>query len=531
MDGLSVAPRAIAPFRRQVFQSSTISSSTPPFELAQGRLQSLVPIAVIDIGSNSVRQVVYEGLAQAPSVLFNEKVLCGLGRGMVHTNRLNEDGVERTFAALRRFHALAKQLNVTKTHVIATAAVRDADNGSEFIKTVTEITGCHVEVLTGAMEAQYSAMGIQSGFHRPSGIVGDIGGGSLELITVDQELGDGITLPLGGLRLTELSDGSLSEAKKIARSHLRDVSLNWPGIERNFYAVGGTWRSLAKLHIASRNHPLALVHDYEIPASEMINFCKFIATNDLSKMGGINAVSRNRRDLLPIGAVVMRETLKALKADRVVMSSLGLREGVLFSMLSPEEQQQDSLLVACRDLSTLRARNPEHCQELAAWTDQAFAALGIEETENERRYRTAACYLADIAWRAHPDFRAQQYIGIIGNAGFVGISHEGRAYLAMANYYRYTGLGGKVTPPPITTLASPLMQKKARVLAAMFRVLYLFSATMPGVISQLQIRKEDDGSVVISMPESIANLRGERPDERIRQLANELGSSVTLEIA
>ncbi|MCM2370160.1 Ppx/GppA phosphatase family protein [Aporhodopirellula aestuarii] len=509
---------------------TTIDSSSPPLELGQGRLQTLVPIAVIDIGSNSVRQVIYEGLTPAPSVLFNEKVLCGLGRGMVKSNRLNESGVERTFLALKRFRALANQLNVAKTHVIATAAVRDAENGEEFIEAVTRITGCQVEVLTGPMEARYSAMGIQCGFHRPTGIAGDIGGGSLELITVEKELGEGITLPLGGLKLAELSGGSLSVAKKLARAKLKEVSLNWPGIERNFYAIGGTWRSLAKLHIANKNYPLPLVHDYELSATEMMDFCKSIATDDLSKVTGIEAVSRNRRDLLPIGAVVMRETLRALKADRVVMSSVGLREGVLYSMLSPEEQSGDSLLEACQDLSTLRSRNPEHCLELATWTDAAFATLGIEESEDDRRHRTASCYLADIAWRAHPDFRAQQYIGIIGNAGFVGITHEGRAYLAMANYYRYTGLGSKVNPPAIAALASPAVQKKARVLAAMFRVLYLFSATMPGVISKLTLRKDDAGAVILSIPESISGLCGERPNERIRQLGNELGMDVTLEV-
>ena len=450
---------------------------------------------------------------------------------MVKSNRLNEEGVERTLTALRRFRSLREQLNADETFVIATAAVRDAENGKDFIENVEQISGCRVEVLTGAMEARYSALGIQSGFHRPSGIVGDIGGGSLELIAVDQEIGDGVTLPLGGLRLTELSGGSLSEAKKIARSHLKEISFNWPGIFRNFYAIGGTWRSLAKLHIATEGYPLPLVHDYQLPAKAMMDFCKTIVGGDVSELKGIDSVSRNRRDLLQIGAVVMRETLRALKAERVVMSSLGLREGVVYSKLSEQEQAKDSLLVACRDLSTLRARHPEHCEELANWTGTAFKTLGIEESEDDRRYRTAACYLADIAWRAHPDFRAQQYLGIIGNAGFVGISHEGRAYLAMANYYRFTGLGSKVKSPEIMSLASPEVQKKARVLAAMFRVLYLFSATMPGIISKMSIRKDIQGGVVISIPREICGLSGERPDERIRQLGNELGTNVSLEIA
>lgn len=498
--------------------------------IAQGRLRELVPIAVIDIGSNSVRQVVYEGLTRAPAMLFNEKILCGLGKGMVTTNTLNQRGVKRSLAAIQRFTRLARQMHVSKTHIIATAAVRDAKNGNEFIKDVESIVGQKVEVLTGKMEARYSAFGIKSGFHNPAGIVGDMGGGSLELVTLGDEVGNGITLPLGGIRLNEMSSGSLSKARKIVRNNLKELNLDWPSKDKTFFAIGGTWRSLGKLHIANTKYPLSAVHDYEVKASEIIAFCNKIINGDLRDIKGIYAVSKNRRDLLPIGAVVMREVLKSTKAKKVSFSSLGIREGVLYSLLSKQQQRRDSLLRAAKDLSVLRARSPEHCVELATWTEEAFKTLGIKESEDDARHRVASCFLADVAWRAHPDFRADQSLGIIANAGFVAISHEGRAYLAIANYHRYQGLGSKIRSPKIASLANPAAAKKARILAALFRVLYMFSATMPNILPRIKLKKVDRKSFVLKVPKDLSDLIGERPKERVKQLERELDRKVTIEV-
>lgn len=498
--------------------------------LGQGRLKERTPVAVIDIGSNSVRQVVYEGLARSTSVLFNEKVLAGLGRGMVSTGRLDDIAVARALRAIERFVKIGKQIKVGKTHIIATAAARDAKNGLDFIRKVEDISGTTVEVLTGAMEAKYSALGIKSGFHNPNGIVGDMGGGSLELVGVNGVIAEGITLPLGGIRLAEAANDDLDKAIEIANSELSQAKVAWPGEEKTFYAIGGTWRSLGKLHIAHTKYALASVHDYEVPADEMMAFCEQIISEGLKEIKGVNAVSKNRRELLPMGAIVMRATLKHLGAEKIVFSSLGVREGVLYALLSDKEKQKDALLSAAKDLSILRARTPEHCLELAQWSGKAFATLGIKEDEDDTRYRIAACYLADIAWRAHPDFRAQQYMGTIANAGFVSIGHEGRAYIALANYHRYLGLGSKAKTPPIADLASKRTVKKARILAAMFRVLYLFSGTVPNIIPKIGLKMDGKKKVVLEISEEISSLLGERPEERIRQLGKELDMSIKVEV-
>ena len=509
------------------------SGTSDPLETvetgAQGRLGSRVPVAVIDIGSNSVRQVIYEGLTRSPAVLFNEKVLCGLGKGVATTGQLDEAAIECALAAIRRFRALGLQARVGETYILATAAARDARNGPDFIARVERLAQAKVTVLTGQMEAQYSAWGVKAGFHKPDGIVGDMGGGSLELVGVNGVINGGLTLPLGGLRLAEVSGNSLTEARKIARAALRSAAVSWPGRGRTFFAVGGTWRSLAKLHIAATHYPLNAVHDYEIDADRMVGFCNRIVAKPVEEIAGIDVVSRNRRSLLQYGALVMAETVRALGAEKVAMSSMGVREGYLYSLLPKEEQQQDSLLVAARDLSILRARSPKHSEELAQWSGEAFRVLGVDETENETRYRVASCYLADIAWRAHPDFRAQQSLSIIANAGFVGISHEGRAYLGLANYYRHQGLGSKIKDPEIAALASPRIKERARLLASIFRVLYLFSASQPGVIPRLSIGTRGSG-FEFRVPSDVADLCGERPLERLSQLSKEIGKPIELAV-
>ncbi len=514
------------------------TSELPMNEKAQGRLRSREPVAVIDIGSNSVRQVIYEGLTRAPAVLFNEKVLCGLGKGLALKNakggaKLGQKPMERAISAIRRFQALGRQVGVSKTWILATAAARDAQNGPQFVDSIEAICGTRVTVLTGELEAEYSANGIKSGFFDPDGIVGDMGGGSLELAGVGHDVNDktdeGQTFPLGGLRLQDLSGGDLKKARKICAETLQNCRINWPGRNRDFYAVGGTWRSLAKLHINHHNYPLQVLHHYEISAKSMIKFCDLVIDGDVENISGIESVSSNRRNLLPFGAIVLSQTLKQLDAQRVLLSSLGVREGYLYSQLEKPERAKDMLLEAAWDLAVLRARCPEHSEELTHWSGEAFAAFGINETQDERRHRIAACYVADIGWRAHPDYRAAQSLGIISNAGFVGLDHEGRAYLSLANFHRYQGLGPRVKTPAIAKLAGKRTTHRARMLAALFRVGYLFSASSPGILPLISFEKRDD-EIVMKLPEEISNLIGERPELRLRQLSRELGTEVKLMI-
>jgi exopolyphosphatase / guanosine-5'-triphosphate,3'-diphosphate pyrophosphatase len=500
-------------------------------EGAQGRLKGREPVSVIDIGSNSVRLVVYEGIVRSPTVLFNEKILCGLGKGIADTGRLNEKAVADALAALKRFRALSKQAGAKAMHVLATAAAREAANGSLFVAEAEGILGCKIQVLTGQEEAYFSALGIVSSFWRPNGIVGDLGGGSLELADVKgTQIGEGITLPLGGLRLSDMSGGSLAKAAKLARTHLSKARLLENGAGRAFYAVGGAWRNIGKLHMGATGYPLHVMHEYEIPYAEAALFLRRVAKGDADKIPGIETVSRNRQSLLAYGAAVMLEVIQRMKPHSVIMSGLGVREGYLYSLLGRQEQAEDPLISAATELSVLRARSPEHARELAQWTGEVFSALGMEETENEARLRRAACLLADIGWRAHPDYRGAQSMNIISNGAFIGIDHPGRTYMALANFYRHEGLIDGALSPEIRQLAPQRLFERAKLLGALMRVVYLFSAAMPGVIPRLAFKTDGAGGFLFKVPKDLADLAGERTEGRLQQFARLAGKAMRTEI-
>ncbi len=254
-------------------------------EDAPGRLNGGGPVAIIDLGSNSVRLVVYERLSRSATPLFNEKELCGLARGVATRGRLEPEAIASALTAVRRFVALTTQMRVGALHVLATAASREASNGPDFMAAVEQITGIKPTVLSGGEEARLSAQGVVSGFHKPDGVAGDLGGGSLEVVDIrDNKTGDGETFPLGGLRLEESAEKSLKKAEKITAEVLEKSKVLPGGEKRKFYAIGGTWRSLARLHMRQLGYPLHVMHHYSIDADEAADFCRMVARRDIESL-------------------------------------------------------------------------------------------------------------------------------------------------------------------------------------------------------------------------------------------------------
>jgi len=496
---------------------------------AQGRLDHGPPVAVIDIGSNSVRLVVYEGLTRSPTELFNEKALCGLGREVQSTGLLAPDAVEHALYTLKRFRALCQTMGVKKTFAIATAACRDAKNGRAFIKQAERIIKVDIDVLSGSREAELTALGVISGVHRADGIVGDLGGGSLELVDVrGARVRHGLTRPLGGLALADISAKSLKKAEKFVKRTLGRLPMLKACEDRSFYAVGGTWRSLARLHMWQTGYPLHVMHGYAIAADEALEFAKLVHRVDVDTLSNIDVVANARRPLLPYAALVLEYILRAGKPRQVVFSALGVREGLLYSLLRKKEKHEDALIEAARHLNQLRSRSPRHGEELIAWTDRFMASLGLDETSEERRLRHAACLLADIGWRAHPDYRGEQSLNIIAHGGFSGIDHPGRAYLALAVFFRHVGLVmDDELSPRLRELASTRMLDRARVLGAALRLAYVVSAAMPGVLIKTSLAVERH-RLALRLPGKFSALSGERVTNRLRSLARLIGREPVL---
>ena len=495
----------------------------------QGRLKGSTPVAVIDIGSNSIRLVMYEREARAPVPMYNEKHLCGLGKGVAKTGMLEQKAVDAALAALRRFRFLVDHAGVGNLHILATAAARETSNGPAFLDEVRDIFGADPLVLTGEQEAQKSALGIVSSIIDPDGVVGDLGGGSLEMIQVSgRELGEGATYPLGGLRIQDMADGSVKQAMKIARSELENSPQVAALKGKAFYAIGGTWRAFGKLHMSSVGYPLNVMHHYEISAEEALEFCRQCMRGDIEEFAGIGAVSKARRSLLPFGAATLHEVLRLGKPDRIVFSTLGVREGHLYDRLPWDVQMEDPLLSACEELCVLRSRSPRYAHELADWLDTVFEVLQIDENSYEKRLRRAACLLADIGWRAHPDYRGTQSLNIIAHGSFIGIDHAGRAYLAMSNYFRHEGLSGGNMSVRMRDMSNLHLRSLARMTGAALRLAHAAAGELPGILPRLVVTLEND-TATLTLPEDLKILKHDKLRRRFSSFVRLMGYDAQVE--
>ncbi len=480
------------------------------------------PVAVIDIGSNSVRLVAYDRLSRAPVPMFNEKSLCGLGRDVAVTGLLPEDGLEQARAAIKRFRVLCDLMKIERLFVLATAAARRASNGPEFIAEVEAMLGEPVSILAGAEEARLAALGVVAGLHRPNGLAGDLGGGSLELIDVeDGTLGRGVSLELGGLTLRDAAGKSLKKAAKIVADTLDNLPQIARAKGRDIFAIGGTWRAIARLHMAKSGYPLNVLHGYTTDARSILEFCRDLQKVEIDTLPAIGEIARERRPLLAYGALVLEELILRSEAARFVVSTSGVREGVLYSQLPFTLQRQDPLLVGARALSDLHARAPAHADELIAWTDAFIASAAPDETPEARRIRHAACLVSEVAWRANPDYRAEEAARVVAYAALSAVDHRERAFLASVQHARYEGLTEN-TVPPLRALLSLRETDDARALGCLIRVAYNISAGQPGVLPQTPIRVEE-GKLVQFLPPAFADLSNERLVGRLRQTARMLG--------
>jgi len=484
-------------------------------------------VAVIDIGSNSVRLVVYESMTRSLVTLFNEKTLCGLGREVQTTGLLAPDAVAKALTSLRRFRALCRVMKVGRVYAIATAACRDATNGPVFIAKAERICGVKIEILSGPREAKLSALGVISGIHKPDGIVGDLGGGSLELIDVQgNRIRSGVTLPLGSLALQDLSHKSLKRAERIVRNDLSDVAQLKAGRGRTFYAVGGTWRALARIHIVQSGYPLRVMHGYSIPAPDALDFARRLRRLAAANMlADIEVVADARRPLLTYAALVLEYIIRVAKPKTIVFSTFGVREGLLYSMLPQAERSEDGLICAAQTLNELLSRSARHAEELIDWTDRLARVVKLRETEEDRRLRHAACLLSDIGWRVHPDHRGEETLSLITNGNFGVVTHQGRVFVALSVFYRYAGLSEQNEPPAIIReLLPPAMVERARLLGAAFRVAHLVSAARPGVLPATHFRSRGR-KLMLVFEHRLVDLVADRVGSRFKQLAKLVGRS------
>lgn len=491
------------------------------------------PIAIVDIGSNSVRLVVYAGAERSPTPIFNEKVLCGLGRELATSGSMGPEAIARAVEALTRFRAIARTLRVGYLKAVATAAAREAADGPDFVKQATAALGADIEILSGEREAELAAHGVLMGFADPDGVAGDLGGGSLELISIEShQLKSATSLPLGVLRLEEASAGRPRKAIEIVDKALAGVAWVKKTRPERFFAVGGSWRALAKLHMEQTNYPLHVMHHYTIPTPEALRFLgSIIGAADVAAIPNIDTVSKARRASLVYGAIALERTLRRLRPKNVVFSVFGIREGLIYELLSDAERATDPLIRFCGEYAELRSRGgQQHGFELFDWMRPVFAVFNPNETDAEKRLRLAACLLSDIGWRAHPDYRGEQSLNVVAHATLTSINHAERLFLAITSYYRHRGPSVTVEPlsAQLRAMAGDAQIDRARLVANCVRAAHVLSCGMAGVIGEtpLVVRER---KLILQLGPSYQSLNGERVRRRCATVAQTIGLEFDVE--
>lgn len=477
-------------------------------------------VAVIDVGSNSIRLVVFDGFRRSPLALFNEKVMCGLGRGLEKSGRLHPEGTVQGLENLRRFVRLAQLMGVGHLEVLATAAVREAADGPAFVAAVEAQCGVRVRVITGLEEAALSAAGVLSGIPDAEGVMGDLGGGSVELVPLSGGVaGDGISLPLGPLRLADAAGDNPKKARELVDAALSGVACLAQQRGRNLYLVGGAWRALARIHMDRVNYPLHVIHQYAIDRQTMDAFLRDLAKLGRKQMEKLTGVSRRRLDAIPNAALLLGRLVEAMMPQRIVFSATGLREGYVFSGLDPIQRAADPLLTACRAIAGRGRRFGANGDHLLAWSEPLFAP----DPPALRRLRHAAALLSDSAWNEHPDYRAEQaFLGAL-RLPHGGIDHRGRVLLATMLHSRYGGDADAAVTTPYAKLVSAGERLWAEAVGLALRVGYTVSGGSPEALARTRLDLAADGAVRLVLTREDEVMAGEAVRRRLDALGRALG--------
>ncbi|WP_104017395.1 Ppx/GppA family phosphatase [Roseovarius nitratireducens] len=507
MDGVNdPAAHSDRPFGRPLFDSP--------------EARALSRVGVVDVGSNSVRLVVFDGAARSPAYFFNEKVMCGLGAGMAETGRLDPQGRARALDALRRFAHVADGLGTGPLNAVATAAVREAEDGPDFVAEVERETGIRLFVIDGPEEARLSAQGVLLGWPGAYGLVCDMGGSSMELGEIDGgRVGRCVSAKLGPLKLRDLKGGKKARKALIRETveRLRDGL----GEQKNrLFLVGGSWRAIARVDMARRGYPLHVLHEYRMTAADLRATIKHIAKHDADALRAQSGVSAARIALVPFAAEVLREVVRSFRPHDIAVSSYGIREGLLYEQMPESLRVRDPLIEACRFSEAKDARLPGFGQVI-----YRFIAPLYKSARPERlRLVKAACLLHDVSWRAHPDYRAEDCFDNATRANLGGLKHSERVFLGLALLHRYSNKRAGTRFDTLEELISERDRNEAEILGRALRLAAMLWLTDETDIARMRWHPRRK-VLKLDLASDASALFGEVAQARFKALAGALGAT------
>ncbi len=485
------------------------------------KAKRLSRVGTIDVGSNSVRLVVFDGAARSPAYFYNEKIMAGLGTDMAKTGRLSVEGRARALAALKRFAILCQGMDVSPITAVATAAVRDAEDGKEFCEEVAQETGINLWVATGQEEARLSAQGVFLGWPEAKGLMCDIGGSSMELAEIaDGVVGKRVTSSLGPLKLMGVK-GGYDGRKKVIDAALNDLRDDMSNPYEVIYLVGGSWRALARLDMERRGYPLKVLHEYRMKPKSVLQTVKWMRGKSIDELRAITGNSEARMRLVPIAAQVLKSLIQRFKPASLAVSSYGIREGLLYEQMPFELKRRDPLIEACRWDEAKHARIPGFGRQLHKFIEPIFGKV----THDRARLIRAACLLHDVSWRAHPDYRAEVCFDNATRANLGGLDHRGRMFLGVALLHRYKNSRDGTHLDELFELLPSKDLRAAEILGKAMRFGAMFSVQRPELMGRLKWHPKKRLLKLTLHPET-KDLFGEVAKARFMSLATSMDAEV-----
>lgn len=480
--------------------------------------------AIIDIGSNTVRLVVFGGAARVPAVLFNEKVMAGLGKGLAPGKPLDTSARAAALAALARFAALVRLMAPDSLCVVATAAVRTASDGPAFLDAVRAL-GLPADLLSGDDEAVAAGYGVLSAVPDARGLVADMGGGSLELVRVsDGEVHERVSLPFGVIPVGTIRAGGSGLLKKELRKALKPLPWLAQVAGQTLYVVGGGWRTLARVHMESSGWPLPVLGTYRFPAADARILKALVREWGPDRLATVSGISAARAAQLDDAAAMLVALVREVLPETIEVSSFGLREGLLYQGLDPATRGQDPLIAAVHHAVDGQLPVPGYPDAFLAWSDGAFP----DEPQDLRRLRHAASLMAGTGWASSPDFRvlAGEEMALHGN--WVGIDAADRAMIAMA---LHVGLGGDpaAAPPILAVLADADALDRASAWGRAMRLAQKLGGGSPQALAEVPIAIGADGALILQVPPGDAALVDSASQRRLDRLGAALGRKTRID--
>ncbi|SFA85319.1 exopolyphosphatase / guanosine-5'-triphosphate,3'-diphosphate pyrophosphatase [Poseidonocella pacifica] len=484
--------------------------------------RALARVGVVDVGSNSVRLVVFDGAARSPAYFYNEKIMCALGAGLSETGILSPEGRRRALAALRRFKALADSMGVSPLTVVATAAVREAQDGEEFRQEVLAETGLKIWVIDGEEEARLSAQGVLLGWPGAYGLVCDIGGSSLELAEIrDGRVGRRQTSPLGPLKLREVRGGKAG--RKVHIKATLEAMQEKMGPQRDrLFLVGGSWRAIARIDMERRNYPLHVLHEYRMDAKAIRDTVSFIEEADLGALRQACSLSEARMALVPLAAEVLKRLVSTFRPKDIAISSYGIREGMLYEQMPQKLRDRDPLIESAHFAEAKDARLPGFGMVLNDFVLPLFRS----SPEELKRLIRASCLLHDVSWRAHPDYRAEVTFDYATRANLGGLKHWERIFLGLALLHRYRNKREGSPYERLFALLPEDRQQKAEILGKAMRLgsMFWMQAEARGAELRWFPKKRE---LELRLTPDAAPLFGEVVEARLKSLSTALSAAST----